>query len=698
MKRVLTTFFYLFVTTFIYAQGCLPDRITFETQGSVDSFAINYPGCTEIEGSVMIGWKVENLLGLNQVTHIKGDLGFYNNDDLVSFRGLENLVEIGGELGIVNVSGISNLSGFSSLKRIGGSLKIWETELYTLYGLSSLEVIGGSLRFLYGEQNFLSYNSYSDEQVLPKLDTILGAIAVQEMPNANGIGALSGLHYLGGVAIISCPRFQSIGFGAYKFHGPLTLVNNEYLTNISIFQNAGNATITSLKITYNPRLTTCVYEPICEFLTDGANSAIISNNGANCHSVVDVVAECTGEFSECPEGGITFRRSTEIRDFIEKYPNCTEIDGNLIVFDFCIDEPWQSGSSECIFSLSNLRNIKRVNGDLEIEVQNPSWRYTDPNMPNLEYIQGNFRIAHLDTLKFLKKVTHVGSLELDDIDSVYSFDSLDISTLDHLTLSHIGWDSIPFMGDLTEIRGDVSIEDTSLKNMSALEKLEKIGGNLWIFKNDKLEALDGLDNLEEARSIYIFDNLTLSDVFAFDNLNAEKISRLSIYRNENLECCIAQGVCDIISLDQASIYIDDNSIGCNSEIEVEQDCDNTVDEDNDGSIAKFDCDDNDPFTYPGAIDIPDNGIDEDCDGEDLMLEENDWYEVAPNPSSGLVYITMLDSRKYSYRVNNSLGELFIEQRGLTGSTSFDMSSLQDGVYFLFVTRITGTSIEMIVKQ
>jgi|GEM_PF-6286524 len=702
MKRMLTLFFFLFTMSFISAQGCLPGNITFETQGSIDSFAINYPSCTEIEGSVMIGWLVENLQGLSQVTHVQGDLGFYNNERLVSFNGLENLIEIGGTLGIVNVKGIKDLSGFDNLKRVG-ELKFWETELHSLYGLLSLEVISGSLRFLYGDQDFLDSNLYSNEQVIPKLDTIGGVLAIQEMPNAWSIGGLSGLDYLGGIVIDYCPRFRSANLSVKEFDGPIILVDNDNLNSINAIDYYAKANITNLEIRNNPKLSSCIYEPICEFVTNESNSPIISNNGVNCNSITDVVAECTGDYPECPEGDLMFRRSNEIQDFQEKYPNCTEINGNLIVYDYCIDEPWQSGSSSCITNISGLKNIKRVNGDLEFDVQNASaFRYNYPNMPNLEYIQGNFKVAHLDTLRFLKKVTHVGSLELDDIIGVSPFDSLKVSTLDHLKLSNLHWDSIPFMGDLTEISGDAIIEDTSFKNMSALHKLVKIGGDLEIFDNDKLESLYGLESLEEVRRIYIYGNSSLSDIFALDNLNAEKVTRLNIVRNEILECCIARGICDIITLDQASLYIEDNSVGCSSEIQVEQDCVNAVDEDNDGSIAKFDCNDNDPLIYPGATELPDNGIDEDCDGKDFKVEtaifKDDWYVVSPNPTNGHVYITIDGSQKYGCRVANIVGEIVIEKTGLTGSTALDISSQQDGVYFLFVTRPRGESVVKIIKK
>ncbi len=37
------------------SQGCLPEGITFTTQEQIDNFQTNYPGCTEIEGDVIIG-------------------------------------------------------------------------------------------------------------------------------------------------------------------------------------------------------------------------------------------------------------------------------------------------------------------------------------------------------------------------------------------------------------------------------------------------------------------------------------------------------------------------------------------------------------------------------------------------------------------------------------------------------------------
>lgn len=42
------------------AQTCLPSGITFTTQQQIDDFAMNYPGCTEILGQVVISQQGTN--------------------------------------------------------------------------------------------------------------------------------------------------------------------------------------------------------------------------------------------------------------------------------------------------------------------------------------------------------------------------------------------------------------------------------------------------------------------------------------------------------------------------------------------------------------------------------------------------------------------------------------------------------------
>ena len=45
-------------------------------------------------------------------------------------------------------------------------------------------------------------------------------------------------------------------------------------------------------------------------------------------------------------------------------------------------------------------------------------------------------------------------------------------------------------------------------------------------------------------------------------------------------------------------------------------CESFVDNDNDGYYSNVDCDDSNPQVFPGALEVPCNGIDENCNGMD----------------------------------------------------------------------------------
>ncbi len=124
-----------------------------------------------------------------------------------------------------------------------------------------------------------------------------------------------------------------------------------------------------------------------------------------------------------------------------------------------------------------------------------------------------------------------------------------------------------------------------------------------------------------------------------------------------------------------------------------------LDEDLDGFTSEYDCDDTDENINPEAVEIPNNNIDEDCDGSDLVTSTEDYVDIkismAPNPFTNFIRIDLEESFVKSMKLLTASGSFVKEMQ--KGSNYMDHMSA--GIYFLRIEMIDDSiMVKKLVRQ
>ena len=260
-----------------------------------------------------------NFSGLDALTSIGSYFTIYNNTNLVSLTGLGSLTSIVGELEIGYSPALTSLTGLESLTSTGNLEIAYVNSISDLTGLNALTNVGGYM-------SINSCNGLTSLTGLDSLKTITGYFHLFNNPLLTSLSGLEGLTSAGGISIQGIPitsltplnSLTSLTGGLIiggcdylttlsglenitSINGDLEIGGNQLLTSLSGIENIDYNTIINLKITYNPSLSYCEVQSICEYLADPGGTIWLFTNSSGCNSQAEVLAACTSSITEDPE-------------------------------------------------------------------------------------------------------------------------------------------------------------------------------------------------------------------------------------------------------------------------------------------------------------------------------------------------------------------------------------------------------------
>ncbi len=536
MKYIYFFIFFIGFSIIGIGQSCLPNGITFTTQGQIDSFSINYPGCRVIEGDVSFNYKndISNLLGLSQIYKINGNFTL-KSTNCINLEGLNNLTEVGGDFSIGEyyyytytggyAPSVTSLKGLDALNIIGGRLSIIGTSIQDFKELKSIEQIGSL--WVVANLNLLNFVGL---EKIKKLDEFIvglsgyvndnstfSVIGNESLQNFEGLSGLRSIH--GKFNVIGNVDFYDFtGLSALKSIGSFKLSANNKMVN---FSGLNNLDIINHDFVIGEVINTDYYHYHSDIPV--GNELLVNFEGLKNLGKIGGVFKVVGEnkltnFAEL----LTL---SNIGSLEIKSPSLLSLNGlqqitsieNVDIQQFNLESLSGLDNLDTIIGTLNLSNLGRLKsfdglGRLKYIGEDFILKNVDSvtnfeGLNNLEYIDGDFLVG--DVFIVPEIGPHTGpwenKREYQGNNSLINFQGLDkLKTIN-------GVFQIAFNQNLTNLFGLEYLENINSLNIGYL-RIHSYGWGLQFFGNDNLISVQALDNAIIKNNLFVFGNAKLENL------------------------------------------------------------------------------------------------------------------------------------------------------------------------------------------